>query len=67
MTLFINLDYLKQEYVKKSRVDSKGRCVLPQKLRRKLDLNGKSSILWMCINRKNGRDNEFLIEVEVKK
>jgi bifunctional DNA-binding transcriptional regulator/antitoxin component of YhaV-PrlF toxin-antitoxin module len=30
---------------KKSKVDDKGRCVLPQKLRRELGLNGKSTIL----------------------
>lgn len=50
-----------------SKVDEKGRTVLPQKLRKKLGLNGKSSILWICVNRKKDRDNEFLIEVGVKK
>jgi len=52
---------------KKSNVDKKGRCVLPRKLRQTLCLNGHSSILWISIHRKNGRDNEFLIEVGVKK
>ncbi len=52
---------------KKTKVDQKGRTVLPKKLRRKLGLNGCSSILWISVNRKNGKDNEFLIEVGVKK
>lgn len=52
---------------KKTKVDVKGRTVLPQKLRRKLDLNNFSSILWISIKRKDGKDNEFLIEVGVKK
>ena len=52
---------------KKSKVDVKGRTVLPKKLRRKLDLNGCSSVLWISVIRKNGKDNEFLIEVGVKK
>ena len=52
---------------KKTYVDNKGRTVLPQKLRQKLGLvNGHSYILWICVNRKNGRDNEFLLEVGVK-
>lgn len=50
-----------------SKIDVKGRTVLPQKLRRKLGLNGKSSILWIQINQKEGKANEFLIEVGVKK
>ena len=52
---------------KKSKVDGKGRCVLPQKLRQKLELNGNSTILWISVNRENGKDNVFLIEVGVKK
>jgi len=52
---------------KKTHVDDKGRCVLPQKLRRELGLNGHSNILWISVNRKNGKTNEFLIEVGVKK
>ena len=52
---------------KKTRVDSQGRVTLPQKLRRKLGLNRNSSVLWICASRKNGRDNEFVIEVGVKK
>jgi len=52
---------------KKSKVDAKGRCVLPKKLRQKLSLNGHSSILWISAKLKDGKDNEFLIEVGVKK
>lgn len=52
---------------KKTKVDAKGRCVLPKKLRQKLGLNGSSSILWISAKRKDGKDNEFLIEVGVKK
>jgi bifunctional DNA-binding transcriptional regulator/antitoxin component of YhaV-PrlF toxin-antitoxin module len=51
---------------KKSKVDKKGRTVLPQKLRQKLGLNGHSQILWIQVNRKN-QDNLFLIEVGVKR
>ena len=51
---------------KKTRVDSQGRVTLPQKLRKKLGVNEHSVILWICVNHKNGKDNEFLIEVGVK-
>ena len=51
---------------KKSKVDGKGRCVLPKKLRRELGLNGHSVILWICVKQKKGRVNEFLLEVGVK-
>ena len=51
---------------KKSKVDSKGRCVLPQKLRKKLELNGHSNILW--ISAKRGKQNNiFNLEIGVKK
>ena len=52
---------------KKTRVDSKGQTTLPKKLRQRLGLNNKSMILWICVDRKNGKDNLFLIEVGVKK
>jgi len=52
---------------KKTKVDQKGRTVLPKKLRKKLGLNGYSSVLWISVKRKNGKDNEFLIDVGVKK
>lgn len=51
---------------KKSKIDSKGRCVLPKKLRQKLGLNGHSSILWISICKKTGKANEFTIELGVK-
>lgn len=50
---------------KKSKVDQKGRCVLPKKLRRRLGLNSHSCILWISVNRKN-QDNLFSIEIGVK-
>jgi len=52
---------------KKSKVDKKGRTVLPQKLRRKLGLNGHSSVLWISVDRKDGKENEFLVELGVKR
>lgn len=51
---------------KKSHVDKKGRCVLPQKLRQRLGLNNHCSILWISVKRKENKDNEFLLEVGVK-
>lgn len=52
---------------KKTKIDQKGRTVLPKKLRKKLSLNGYSSVLWISVKRRDGRDNEFLIHVGVKK
>jgi bifunctional DNA-binding transcriptional regulator/antitoxin component of YhaV-PrlF toxin-antitoxin module len=52
---------------KKSYVDYKGRAVLPQKLRQKLGLNSNSVVLWISAKHKEGRDNEFILEVGVKK
>ena len=52
---------------KKTRIDSQGRVTLPQKLRKKLSVNSHSSILWICINQKKNRDNEFIVELGVKK
>jgi len=51
---------------KKTHVDSKGRTILPLKLRRILGLSGKSSILWISVCQKNSRLNKFLVEVGVK-
>jgi len=63
----LKFDRLDCQIWKKSNVDSKGRVVLPKKLRQKLDLNNHSYILWVSAKRKEGRDNEFLIELGVKK
>ena len=52
---------------KKSNVDAKGRTVLPKKLRQRLGLNSNSYVLWISAKHKNGKNNEFLIEVGVKK
>lgn len=62
-----NFEFIDNQIWKRSKVDEKGRCVLPKKLRKKLDIKENSKILWICINRKKGRVNEFLIEVGVKK
>jgi len=60
-------DLLDNQIWQRSKVDSKGRCVLPQKLRKRLDLKENGQILWICVNRKNGKPNEFTIEVGIKK
>jgi len=52
---------------KKSKIDAKGRCVLPKKLRHELALIGNSQILWISVCLKNNKSNEFLIHVGVKK
>jgi len=51
---------------KKRKVDKKGRTVLPIKLRKILGLSDHSSILWIQVHHKNGKDNEFLIEIGVE-
>ena len=51
---------------KKSLVDAKGRVVLPKKLRKKLCLNSKSIILWISARHKDGKYNEFILEVGIK-
>lgn len=50
---------------KKTKIDEKGRTVLPKKLRKKLGLNGHNSILWISIKGKASKSNEFLIEVGI--
>ena len=52
---------------KKRKVDSKGRTVLPIKLRKLLSIGKHSSILWIQVYHKNGKNNEFLIEIGVEK
>ena len=52
---------------KRSKVDAKGRCVLPQIVRKRLGLNGNSEILFISIAQKPEKNNEFLLEVGVKK
>lgn len=48
---------------KKRKVDNKGRTVLPIKLRKIFGLNSDSSILWIQVHHKNGKNNEFSIEI----
>lgn len=52
---------------KKSKMDSKNRVVLPKELRQIFNLNGKKQILWISAKKKSDYDNEFLIEVGVKR
>jgi len=52
---------------KRTIIDSKGRCVLPLKLRQRLGLNSNSEILWISVKRKDGKTNEFDLHVGVKK
>jgi DNA-binding transcriptional regulator/RsmH inhibitor MraZ len=52
---------------KKSKLDSKNRVILPKELRQILNLNGKKQILWISAKKKDEYDNEFILEVAVKK
>jgi hypothetical protein len=63
----VNFDLVDSQIWKKTQVDHKGRCVLPRKLRQKLGLSSGSSILWISAKHKNGKSNEFILEVGVKK
>jgi DNA-binding transcriptional regulator/RsmH inhibitor MraZ len=61
------LERLKSAIWKKRKVDEKGRTVLPKQLRQKLGLkDGSSKILWIQCNRREGKTNEFIIEVGVE-
>jgi len=51
---------------KRSKVDYKGRIILPKPLREKLGVKEGSQVLWIQCLRKDGRVNEFVIEVGVK-
>jgi len=63
----VKFDRLDCQIWNKTKLDMKGRTVLPLKIRKKLGLSPKSSILWISCKHKNGKDNEFLIEVGVKR
>jgi len=52
---------------KRSKVDAKGRVVLPRTLRSKLCLNENSEILFIQVIKKDGKENEFILELGVKK
>ena len=52
---------------KKSKLDAKNRILLPKELRQFLNLNGKKQILWISATKKENHDNEFILEVGVKK
>jgi bifunctional DNA-binding transcriptional regulator/antitoxin component of YhaV-PrlF toxin-antitoxin module len=52
---------------KKTKLDSKGRIVLPLKLRKKLGITKNSTILWISCKHRNEKSNEFLIDIGVKK
>lgn len=51
---------------KRTKLDHKGRIVLPQALRQYLGLHSGSEVLWIQIKRKD-EPNLFLVEVGVKK
>lgn len=48
-----------------TKIDEKGRCTLPKKLRKRLGLNKDSRLLWICFHQKPGKNNEFNVEVAV--
>ena len=50
---------------KKSKIDKKGRIVLPKKLRRLLSLNNNNIILWISVTH-GKKDNIFYLEIGVK-
>ena len=52
---------------KKSKLDSKNRVLLPKDLRHYLNLNGKKQILWISAKRKLDHDNEYILEVGIRK
>jgi len=59
-------DRMNSIFWKRSQVDSKGRTVIPKAVRQKLGLNGNSEILWIQVIKKDGKQNEFIIEVGVQ-
>ena len=63
----LKIDRLDSQIWKKTFVDARGRVVLPKKLRQKLGLSAHSFVLWISAQHKDGRDNEFILEVGVKK
>lgn len=52
---------------KRSKVDAKGRVLLPQIVRKRLGLNGNSEILFISVSQKPEKSNEYFLEVGVKK
>jgi bifunctional DNA-binding transcriptional regulator/antitoxin component of YhaV-PrlF toxin-antitoxin module len=62
----VKFDRVDCQIWKKTKLDHKGRVVLPQKLRKKLGLNSHSSILWISAKHKSDHDNLFILEVGVK-
>jgi DNA-binding transcriptional regulator/RsmH inhibitor MraZ len=62
-------DRLNFNFWENSRIDDKGRVVLPKSLRKKLGINGKAcKILWISAKRKNrdSENNEYILEIGVK-
>ena len=48
----VKFDHIDFQIWKKSKIDCKGRLVLPKKLRHKLGLKSNSFILWISAKRK---------------
>ena len=51
---------------KRSKIDYKGRIILPKPLRQKLGVKAGSQILWIQCNRRENHQNEFEIQIGVK-
>jgi bifunctional DNA-binding transcriptional regulator/antitoxin component of YhaV-PrlF toxin-antitoxin module len=61
------LERLNTSIRKRTKVDKRGRTILPLKLRRKMGLrDGSSIVIWSECKRRKGQPNEFIIEVGVK-
>lgn len=61
-------DCLDTQIWKRTCINCKGQTTLPQKLRQILGIKGKDTVvLWISAKRKNGKSNEFLLEIAVKK
>ena len=62
---FVKFDRLNTQFWKKSKLDAKGRVLIPKKLRQKLGLSSNSFILWISTKHKHGKINEFILEIAV--
>ena len=51
---------------KRTKIDAKGRCVLPKKLRQKIGLHSQNEILWICVHSQSGKEHLYTIEIGIK-
>ena len=49
----------------RSKIDNKGRVLIPKPIRQKLGLNHNSELLWIEIKQKPGKNNEFIVNLGV--